>query len=463
MKCFKNILLSILITGIAVSMGCKSEPAGSLQLSETNPRYFTNNSGKAVYLTGSHTWNNLVDMTNASQPESFDYDAYLYFLKKYNHNFFRMWTWDLLTWNTKANFEGGSVLQIDLHPWERTGPGIATDGQLKFDLTKYNQAYFNRLRERIQRADEMDIYVAVMLFEGWGLQFSENALANHPFYPQNNMNEIEIDTAQYPRGLSIFELVDDKITKLQEEYITKVIETVGEFDNVLYEISNENHPASTEWQFHMIRFIKAVEAEKGFSHPVGMTYQYRGGSNQTLFDSPADWISPNNEGGYRDDPPVNSGEKVVLSDTDHLWGIGGSSQWVWKSFLRGLNPIFMDPYKRKVLDMGKGDAWQNSMNLAMGFTKEYADRMDLIYMVPDISIASSGYCLANIGNEYLVYIPEGITTQLDLTDAEGSFSVEWFNPEGGVKKTGESISGGEKITLEAPFKSNEAVVYLKKE
>ena len=123
----------------------------------------------------------------------------------------------------------------------------------------------------------------------------------------------------------------------------------------------------------------------------------------------------------------------------------------------------MDPYERKILDMGKGDAWQNSMNLAMGFTKEYAERIDLIHMVPNSSIAFSGYCLANVGKEYLVYIPEGTTAQLDLTDAEGSFSLEWFDPIDGVKMPGESISGGGKLTLEAPFKSDEAVVYLKKE
>lgn len=33
-------------------------------------------------------------------------------------------------------------------------------------------------------------------------------------------------------------------------------------DNVLYEISNENHPPSTKWQYHMIRFIKEYEKSK---------------------------------------------------------------------------------------------------------------------------------------------------------------------------------------------------------
>ena len=84
-------------------------------------------------------------------------------------------------------------------------------------------------------------------------------------------------------------------------------------------------------------------------HPVGMTFQYKGGTNKALFNSPADWISPNPDGGYKDDPPINDGRKVVLNDTDHLWGIGGNSAWVWKSFLPGHNPPSMDPFDGTVL------------------------------------------------------------------------------------------------------------------
>ena len=37
-------------------------PRGPLRVCEANPRYFTDGSGRAIYLTGSHTWNNLQDM-----------------------------------------------------------------------------------------------------------------------------------------------------------------------------------------------------------------------------------------------------------------------------------------------------------------------------------------------------------------------------------------------------------------
>ena len=50
-------------------------------------------------------------------------------------------------------------------------------------------------------------------------------------------------------GVEIYELLDPKITALQEAYVRKVVDTVNEFDNVLYEISNENHPPSNRLNF----------------------------------------------------------------------------------------------------------------------------------------------------------------------------------------------------------------------
>lgn len=239
-----------------------------------------------------------------------------------------------------------------------------------------------------------------------------------------------------------------------------MIETIGEFNNVLYEISNENHPASTDWQYHMIQYIKKAEIERENSHPVGMTFQYRGGDNEILFKSPADWISPNNEGGYCDDPPAGTGAKVIISDTDHLWGIGGNRKWVWKSFLRGMNPIFMDPYNGKVLSRGAESTWAEEVRIAMGQTKRFADKMDLIRAVPAGELSSSKYCLANHGQEYLVYIPESNQVEVDLSSAEGNFSVSWFNPFTEKTVNGEDIKGNQPVKLVSPFDAEEAVLSL---
>ena len=120
-----------------------------------NPRYFTDGtktadgSLRAVYLTGSHTWNNLVDMGRADPPGTFDFDAYLDFLERHGHNFIRLWAWDSTVWDTRANGPLGKdfVHHVAPLPWLRTGPGNALDGKPRFDLTKFDPAYFERLRD----------------------------------------------------------------------------------------------------------------------------------------------------------------------------------------------------------------------------------------------------------------------------------------------------------------------------
>ena len=144
----------------------------------------------------------------------------------------------------------------------------------------------------------------------------------------------------------------------------------------------------------MIDYVHEYEKTKPKQHPVGMTFQYKAGSNRTLFDSPADWISPNPDGGYRDNPPAADGSKVIVSDTDHLWGIGGNRAWVWKSFLRGLNPIFMDPYDGLVLGKRFDPKW-DPIRKSMGDARRLADRVDLAAMTPQNKLASTGYCLAH--------------------------------------------------------------------
>ena len=66
---------------------------------------------------------------------------------------------------------------------------------------------------------------------------------------------------------------------------------------------------------------------------------------------------------------------------------------------------------------------------------------------------NSIYCLADPGSIYLVYLPDGGTADLDLTDQKGSFTVSWFNPrEGGNPVPGSvgSIEGGSVTSLGTP-------------
>jgi len=153
-----------------------------------------------------------------------------------------------------------------------------------------------------------------MLFEGW--RHWHIAWNSHPFHKANNVNGIDGDAGGDGLGFETHTLNTPAITRLWEAYVRQVIDTVGDLDNVLYEIANESGTYSTEWHYHLIRFIKEYEKKKPKQHPVGMTFIYSRGSMKQLygnspdrilpdkakpssmkllFDSPADWISPNRD------------------------------------------------------------------------------------------------------------------------------------------------------------------------
>jgi hypothetical protein len=442
---------------------------GPLRVLAANPRYFTDGSGKAVFLTGSHTWGNLQDYTYADvqSPPALDFKAYLGFLKRHNHNFFRLWAWES-SFNPKAK---QSTIFYNPMPYQRPGPGTALDGKPRFDMTVFNQAYFDRLRNRVKAAGDEGIYVSVMLFQGFSIEGKGNVGGDpwqgHPYNPKNNVNK-----ADGGGGAKVHTLSNRAVTKLQEAYVRKVIDTVNDLNNVLYEITNEDSggQANTDWQIHIIRFIKDHEAKLPKQHPVGMTVQYPGGKDSVLLDSPADWISPAAQFMKAD------GRKVILNDTDHsyFWiglkkdGIAAQRAWVWKNFTRGSQCLFMDPYLDPSHDAGRNDpaggrpdSYWEPLRKAMGQTRKYANRMDLAAMVPHDDLVSSKYCLANVGKEYLTYLPSAGSVTVDLSAANGTLAVEWFDPEKDKTITANPVMGGSRREFKAPF-SGEAVLYLKK-
>ena len=109
--------------------------------------------------------------------------------------------------------------------------------------------------------------------------------------------------------------MSDEVWNIERTYIQKVIDTVNDLDNVLYEVSNESgSPFSDAWQAEVISLVKQYEATKPRQHPVGMTFQWKGGSDLTLYRSAADWISAGSH------VPPSDGTKVIINDTDHAYG-----------------------------------------------------------------------------------------------------------------------------------------------
>ena len=457
-----------------------STAKGPLRIHGSNPRYFTDGSGRAIYLTGSHTWSNFKDLGTTDPPGPFAYDSYLDFLQRYHHNFIRLWTWELPRYNC-----GDGTNVVNPFPWPRTGPGMASDGKPNFDLSRFDQGYFDRLRGRVVAARDKGIYVSIMLFEGYALQFCRLPQDGFPFSGGNNVNGIDA------KGTSFNTLENPAVTVIQEVYVRKVIDTVNELDNVLFEISNESTYGSLAWQSYMIEFVHLYETTKPKQHPVLFTAA-RGYDGSELWGSRAEAISPGWPSAnakfvpYRDDPPANDGRKVIINDTDHLWGIGGDHKWVWKCFLRGLNPIFMDPYTHSEFQNHPGKPEWELIRKNMGYTLTYSRRVNLASMIPRNDLCSTNYCLANPGSEYLIYLPSsghrgmrrldslgrhawvnwftGLvgwneSLRIDLSGSSDTYRVEWFNPRTGETIDGGFVRGGEGKSFTAPF-TGDAVLYI---
>ena len=67
---------------------------------------------------------------------------------------------------------------------------------------------------------------------------------------------------------------------------------------------------------------------------------------------------------------------------------------------------------------------------------------------------NSRYCFAHPGEIYLVYLPEGQTCEIDLSEQAGkTFEVAWFNPRTGGELTSGSVAsmaGGKRQSLGQP-------------
>lgn len=433
--------------------------SGTLRVDPVNPRYFTAGSG-AVYLTGSHTWGNFKDRAANDPPPEFNYSAFLDFLVAHRHNFFRLWTWE------QPHSADNTLLYFTPFAWPRSGTAKASDGKPQFDLDQFNQAYFDRMRARVIAARDRGIYVSIMLFDGWDLRNSYNDTGGFPMAAGNNVNGVATTADEF------LSLSNSEITRRQEDYVTKVIDTVNDLDNVLYEIANEtgNSAAEIAWQYHMVDFVHTAEQSRPKHHPVGMTSTYPG-SDSDLYAAKnhADWISPNTQ------LPTSpyDGRKVVLNDTDHSYGWMplqssgplGQRQWAWETFCLGAAPVFMDPYLetwdgRNSPSGATPDPQWNTIRDALGYTALYASRLDLERAVPSPSLCSTGYCLADLGHQYLVYQPD--SGGFKLMVAAGTYRAEWFDPVTGQATDGGTLvgAGQQSLTPPASFTADAVLLLL---
>ena len=481
---------------------------GPLKQSTVNTRYFVNPAGNAVFMAGSHTWNDFQDTdTNiSSAPAAMDFNAFVNVLKQQGHNATILWHKDLpeyCDWNFS-----GSVWRMAPWPWQRPGPGVATDGNAKFDLTQFHQPYFDQLRARVLQLQQNGIYAIVELFDGNQLTSARCSTDGYVFSGPNNVNGVSDGYSSGSSGTNSYTMTtNNAITNFQDAYVKKVVDTLNDLPNVIYEVAEEEPAASmTWWAPHMMGLVRAYEGggtfegttytAKAQQHPVGIgSLNATAPNDATLYSSIADWIAPTVNTNFSNQFPsnvsTNNQGKVVINDSDHSLGYksflnaDGSVQdqnlrgYLWENLTNGAEGVvFMDPYEifwqgspvrntclnpANQVCTGGVDAKYDKFRAAMGILQSFANtKLNLLKMTPQNSLSSTGHCLADnsaTGAEYVVYAPSGGTFTVNLAATTRAMNVLWVNPATGTTVTGANITGGSTQSFTTPF-SGDAVLYL---
>jgi hypothetical protein len=461
--------------------------AGPLRHSK-NPNYFEDAHANPLILCGSHTWNSLQDWGSNGAIRTLDFDAFVSFLKAHGHNFTLLWCTELPKFSGLPTTDAHPPdFTVSPFPWMRTGPGLATDGRLRFDLAKFDQTYFDRLRARVLALQGAGIYAGVYLFSGEFLLRFRSPTDGYPFTGANNVNGVDdgYRGGSPETGISSVTMTaPNAITSFQDAYVKKTIDTLNDLPNVLWIVSQEAPSKSTWWNDHLIALVREYEQSKNHQHPIGYGV-LENSKDSILYNSHADWVAP----AVRVSQSRSCGTgkpacKVNINDSDHSYfGMWNDTpqvnrNYAWENFTTGNQVLFMDPYlvyyprqKRNLCPSpvngigSKPDPrWENFRH-NLGYILRYSRKLNLTNVTPRDALCSTHYCLAQtpaVGAEYLAYAPSGGPFSMDLSAMPGSrmLAVEWFNPATGRAICQSPIpAGSSSQAFRAPFRGD-AVLYL---
>ncbi|MEX0330413.1 MAG: DUF5060 domain-containing protein [Puniceicoccaceae bacterium] len=153
-------------------------------------------------------------------------------------------------------------------------------------------------------------------------------------------------------------------------------------------------------------------------------------------------------------PDNDAGNSHEDGRKNALWGTlmagGAGNEWYF-----GYDHAHSD---MTLEDFRSRDNWWDYCRHALSFFKdnfvpfwEMTSRNDLIGN-PGNSI-SAGYCLADEGRVYVVYLPSGGAKLLNLSGQTGTYSVQWFDPRNGgelQEGTVKQAMGGSSVSLGLP-------------
>jgi len=101
----------------------------------------------------------------------------------------------------------------------------------------------------------------------------------------------------------------------------------------------------------------------------------------------------------------------------------------------------------------------------MGDTLRFAEQMGLVEMEPRGDLSSTGFVLANPGEEYLILQPNETAEPFNVTLEAGTYTAEWHSVNSRDKETASTVTveSGGSTSFKAPFaQAGPSVLYLKR-
>ncbi|MDA2926740.1 hypothetical protein MYX78_05830 [Acidobacteria bacterium AH-259-G07] len=293
-------VLAILSLLFATHSLAASNAAG-LRLAKvaTDKVYFTYNEEPLLSFGGGS------DFIFYAAPDAYDYQRWADWAAQHGINHIR--AYPPLSWKhiEKLTQENGGSLSNVLFPYLQTQPGSR-----QFDLTQFNQAYWERFRRQCQYLESKGIIIHLLMWNGWQLRDNGLDWQGHFFNPQNNINSFTNPLGGDPANrLKLYHCVVDRnrgLVKAQEAWFRKLIEVTHDLGNVYYDLVHEiaehrgSWPETQAWIDAMAQQVRSRWAELVSNRPIilGMDAGGLAGFPRTSArrgeipraGSPVDWI-----------------------------------------------------------------------------------------------------------------------------------------------------------------------------
>ncbi|KAA9346641.1 cellulase family glycosylhydrolase [Larkinella humicola] len=437
--------------------------AQPIRLHPDNPHYFSYQGKPTVLITSGEHYGAVLNL-------DFDFITYLNTLQKDGLNLTRTFTGAYreapgdfgIEHNTMAPETGRFVC-----PWPRSEQAGYALGGNKFDLSRWDEAYFNRLKDFVGAAEKRGIIVELALFCPF---YEEKMWVISPMNAANNVNSVgtvgrnDVYTLDKNGGL----------LAIQEAMVRKIVTELNGFSNVLFEICNEPYFGGVQlnWQHHIADLI--VETETSLPNKHLITQNIANGSAKIEKPHPA--VSVFNFH-YATPPkavPLNYGLNKVLGDNET--GFKGTADSTyrkegWEFLLAGgglynnLDYSFTSVQPNGTYTPGPKSPGGGSpaFRKQLGVLKDFMQGLDFVRMKPDTVLPGGSlpsrvrvHALSETGKQYALYVyngnhpkqPESMDLTLNLP--AGRYTVTYVEPETGRKQKKTLRHSGGLATLKTP-------------